>query len=57
MLADITIEDLGVIHHASAELSSGLTVLTGETGAALMRRACVQGRKRPSGKAVFLPTN
>ena len=33
MLADITIEDLGVIHHASAELSSGLTVLTGETGA------------------------
>ncbi|MDK4243306.1 DNA repair protein RecN [Corynebacterium pseudodiphtheriticum] len=33
MLADITIEDLGVIRHASAELSSGLTVLTGETGA------------------------
>ena len=33
MLADITITDLGVIHHATAELSTGLTVLTGETGA------------------------
>ena len=33
MLADITIKDLGVIHHAAAELSTGLTVLTGETGA------------------------
>lgn len=33
MLADITIENLGVIERASAELSSGLTVLTGETGA------------------------
>ena len=33
MLADITISDLGVISSASAELSSGLTVLTGETGA------------------------
>lgn len=33
MLADITIENLGVIPTASAEFSSGLTVLTGETGA------------------------
>src|SRR5690625_1135502 len=33
VLADITISDLGVISSASAELSSGLTVLTGETGA------------------------
>lgn len=33
MLLDISIENLGVIPHASAELSSGLTVLTGETGA------------------------
>lgn len=33
MLADITITDLGVISSATAELSSGLTVLTGETGA------------------------
>lgn len=33
MLADITIENLGVIPRATAELSSGLTVLTGETGA------------------------
>lgn len=33
MLAEIAISNLGVISHASAELSSGLTVLTGETGA------------------------
>lgn len=33
MLTDISIENLGVIHSSSAELSSGLTVLTGETGA------------------------
>lgn len=33
MLADITIENLGVIPRATAELSPGLTVLTGETGA------------------------
>lgn len=33
MLADITIENLGVIPSATAELSEGLTVLTGETGA------------------------
>ncbi|MDO5511579.1 DNA repair protein RecN [Corynebacterium sp.] len=33
MLADITIENLGVIPSASAELAEGLTVLTGETGA------------------------
>lgn len=33
MLADISIDNLGVIVSASAELSSGLTVLTGETGA------------------------
>ncbi|MDO5670172.1 MAG: DNA repair protein RecN [Corynebacterium sp.] len=33
MLADIAIENLGVIPSASAELSEGLTVLTGETGA------------------------
>lgn len=33
MLADITIENLGVIPKASAQLSPGLTVLTGETGA------------------------
>src|SRR5699024_10183660 len=31
-LADIPISDLGVISSASAALSSGLTVLTGETG-------------------------
>lgn len=33
MLAEISIENLGVISASSAELSSGLTVLTGETGA------------------------
>lgn len=33
MLAEISISNLGVIRHASAELSPGLTVLTGETGA------------------------
>lgn len=33
MLAEIAISNLGVISHASAELSPGLTVLTGETGA------------------------
>ena len=33
MLADIAIENLGVIPSASAELAEGLTVLTGETGA------------------------
>lgn len=33
MLADIAIENLGVIPHATVELSEGLTVLTGETGA------------------------
>lgn len=33
MLADISISNLGVIPSASAELSDGLTVLTGETGA------------------------
>lgn len=33
MLADIAIENLGAIPHASLELSGGLTVLTGETGA------------------------
>ena len=33
MLADIAIENLGVIPAASAELAEGLTVLTGETGA------------------------
>lgn len=33
MLADIAIENLGVIPAASAEFSAGLTVLTGETGA------------------------
>lgn len=33
MLADIAIENLGVIPATSAEFSSGLTVLTGETGA------------------------
>ncbi|WIM69669.1 DNA repair protein RecN [Corynebacterium suedekumii] len=33
MLADIAIENLGVIPSASAELADGLTVLTGETGA------------------------
>ena len=33
MLAEISITNLGVIPHATAELSSGLTVLTGETGA------------------------
>ncbi|MDN6236625.1 MAG: AAA family ATPase, partial [Corynebacterium flavescens] len=33
MLLEITIEDLGVISRSTAELTSGLTVLTGETGA------------------------
>ncbi|QDZ42558.1 DNA repair protein RecN [Corynebacterium sp. sy039] len=33
MLAEIAIENLGVIPHASLELSKGLSVLTGETGA------------------------
>jgi len=33
LLAEIAISNLGVIRHASAELSPGLTVLTGETGA------------------------
>jgi len=33
LLAEIAISNLGVISHASAELSPGLTVLTGETGA------------------------
>ena len=33
MLVDISINDLGAIRHSSAELSEGLTVLTGETGA------------------------
>mgnify|MGYP002714517282 FL=1 len=33
MLVDISINDLGVISRSSAELSAGLTVLTGETGA------------------------
>lgn len=33
MLTDISIENLGVIPSSSAELASGLTVLTGETGA------------------------
>ncbi|MCS4535027.1 DNA repair protein RecN [Corynebacterium sp. HS2168-gen11] len=33
MLADIAIQNLGVIPHATVELSEGLTVLTGETGA------------------------
>lgn len=33
MLTEISIENLGVIHSSSAELSHGLTVLTGETGA------------------------
>ncbi|QYH19779.1 DNA repair protein RecN [Corynebacterium aquatimens] len=33
MLAEMTISNLGVIPHASAEFSPGLTVLTGETGA------------------------
>ncbi|QGU07291.1 DNA repair protein RecN [Corynebacterium occultum] len=33
MLADIAIENLGIIPKASAQLSPGLTVLTGETGA------------------------
>lgn len=33
MLADIAIENLGVIPHAAIELHKGLTVLTGETGA------------------------
>lgn len=33
MLAEISIRNLGVIPAASAELASGLTVLTGETGA------------------------
>ena len=33
MLAEIAISNLGVISHASSELSPGLTVVTGETGA------------------------
>ncbi|AWB83966.1 DNA repair protein RecN [Corynebacterium liangguodongii] len=33
MLKELSIENLGVISRASAELSPGLTVLTGETGA------------------------
>jgi len=33
VLVDISINDLGVISQSSAELSTGLTVLTGETGA------------------------
>lgn len=33
MLAEFAISNLGVISHASSELSPGLTVLTGETGA------------------------
>ena len=33
MLAEIAISNLGVISYASSELSPGLTVLTGETGA------------------------
>ncbi|WPF67127.1 MULTISPECIES: DNA repair protein RecN [unclassified Corynebacterium] len=33
MLAELTIENLGVIPRATTELSPGLTVLTGETGA------------------------
>ncbi|WKD59351.1 DNA repair protein RecN [Corynebacterium caspium] len=33
MLAEISIENLGIIPAATAELSPGLTVLTGETGA------------------------
>ena len=33
MLVEIAISNLGAISHASAELSPGLTVLTGETGA------------------------
>ncbi|WP_291313521.1 DNA repair protein RecN [Corynebacterium sp. UBA2622] len=33
MLTEISISNLGVIPHATAELSPGLTVLTGETGA------------------------
>lgn len=33
MLSEISIQNLGVIDHATAELSPGLTVLTGETGA------------------------
>ncbi|KQB85676.1 DNA repair protein RecN [Corynebacterium lowii] len=33
MLAELTIENLGVIPRATTELSTGLTVLTGETGA------------------------
>lgn len=33
MLADLSIENLGVIPSASVELAPGLTVLTGETGA------------------------
>lgn len=33
MLAELTIENLGVIPAATAELDAGLTVLTGETGA------------------------
>ena len=33
MLTEISISNLGIIPHATAELSPGLTVLTGETGA------------------------
>ncbi len=33
VLTELTIEDLGVIRSSSVELSDGLTVLTGETGA------------------------
>ncbi len=33
MLSEISIQNLGVIDRATAELSPGLTVLTGETGA------------------------
>ena len=33
VLTELTIEDLGVIRSSSVELSGGLTVLTGETGA------------------------
>lgn len=33
MLTEITIDNLGVISHATAEFSSGLSVVTGETGA------------------------
>ena len=47
MLAEITIENLGVIPAVTTELHPGLTVLTGETGAgkttvAYMRLAQIQ---------------